>query len=273
MKCQKCGFEVSQGELFCGNCGAKIISDAEEIKLCKNCGAKMNPSEKFCGECGHSADETAISYEPKSKKRNSSLLIICISIIAVLIIALSAVLIYVFVKRQDSDEESNNISMSERIEEANKIEKDESASDIPKASLPENVDLPESESKENTEIAEDIEIEKPDPDNDIDKEDSADILAETPNDSLAFDDYLFPSDKEYISIEYLSSLTKGEVGLIRNEIYARHGYVFKTEEYANYFNSKAWYHADPNYDVSSLNEIEQTNINTILAYEKQMGWR
>lgn len=87
------------------------------------------------------------------------------------------------------------------------------------------------------------------------------------------DEYLFPSDREYITVEYLSTLTRGEIGLIRNEIYARHGYIFNTEEYRNYLNTKSWYVPNPNFDASMLTDIEIINKDTIVAYEKQMGLR
>ncbi len=86
-------------------------------------------------------------------------------------------------------------------------------------------------------------------------------------------DYLFPSDTQYITNEYLSTLTKDQVALVRNEIYARHGYVFKTESIQNYFAAKSWYTPNPSFDESQFSEIEKANKDKIVEYEKQMGWR
>lgn len=85
-------------------------------------------------------------------------------------------------------------------------------------------------------------------------------------------DYLFPSDTQYLSNAYLDLCSKSEVKLLRNEIYARHGYVFKLDEYREYFGSKSWYTPNPNFDVSMLNAIERVNVDTIVKYEDSMGW-
>ena len=43
---------------------------------------------------------------------------------------------------------------------------------------------------------------------------------------------------------------------IRNEIYARHGYIFKTEPYKSYFESKTWYLPNPNFSENDFSESE-----------------
>ena len=56
---------------------------------------------------------------------------------------------------------------------------------------------------------------------------------------------------------------------MRQEIYARHGKVFKEPWLQKYFSSFDWYKADPNFTDASLTEVEQKNIATIAAYEKR----
>ncbi len=83
-------------------------------------------------------------------------------------------------------------------------------------------------------------------------------------------DYILPdSDKKYLSAEDIKNLSKDELAIARNEIFARHGYVFKMEEYKNYFKSKTWYKENPLFSVSEseLNEYEKANINLIKSYE------
>ena len=57
--------------------------------------------------------------------------------------------------------------------------------------------------------------------------------------------------------------------IMRNEIFARHGYKFKTTDMANYFGTKDWY--IPQYDdvTSRLSEIERINIALIQELEKR----
>ena len=56
---------------------------------------------------------------------------------------------------------------------------------------------------------------------------------------------------------------------MRNEIYARHGYIFGTEPYKSYFNSKSWYSPDSSFkgDDKELNEYEVANVKTIKSVE------
>ena len=71
----------------------------------------------------------------------------------------------------------------------------------------------------------------------------------------------------------LSGLTKSQLELARNEIFARHGRIFKRQEVQEYFNSKAWYKVNPAYNYSNdylnLSEIELANSKFILAYENR----
>ncbi len=87
------------------------------------------------------------------------------------------------------------------------------------------------------------------------------------------EEYLFPSDSEYITNDDLAGKTKEEVALIRNEIYARHGYVFNTEAYQEYFSQKEWYQPDPSFSEAQLNEIELANKDFLVEYEESRGWR
>ena len=86
-------------------------------------------------------------------------------------------------------------------------------------------------------------------------------------------EYFFPSDRQLITTEQLYSLTKDEVALLRNEIYARHGYIFNSDKYSKYFSSKHWYVPNPYFDESMFNDIERINKTTIVEYEIGKGWR
>lgn len=58
---------------------------------------------------------------------------------------------------------------------------------------------------------------------------------------------------------------------MRNEIFARHGYKFKSEEMGDYFLNKSWY--IPLYDNVDglLSKTETENIELIKRYEKYLG--
>ena len=67
----------------------------------------------------------------------------------------------------------------------------------------------------------------------------------------------------------LEGLFVEDASQMRQEIYARHGKVFKEPWLQKYFASFDWYKADPNFTDDALSEVEKKNIATIAAYEKR----
>ena len=53
------------------------------------------------------------------------------------------------------------------------------------------------------------------------------------------------------------------------QIFARHGFIFKTEPFKSYFNNKSWYKQNPILKGSDeeLSAIELYNVHLILKYE------
>ena len=111
---------------------------------------------------------------------------------------------------------------------------------------------------------------------------NADATSETYNGNTIYEisnmtkydgDYILPeSGTRLLNENDIKGLSKYDLALARNEIYARHGRKFQTAEYSTYFSSKPWYHIDPNYNYSdddgNLNEIERENVMFILEAEK-----
>lgn len=84
------------------------------------------------------------------------------------------------------------------------------------------------------------------------------------------DSFLFAdSASRYLTDDDLRNLSLGELAIARNEIFARHGYSFKRKQFAQYFESKSWYTANPGYDGSDsvLNDVEISNYRLIKAWE------
>lgn len=67
----------------------------------------------------------------------------------------------------------------------------------------------------------------------------------------------------------LEGLFLEDASQMRQEIYARHGKVFKEPWLQKYFASFDWYKADPNFTEDALSEVEKKNIAAIAAYEKR----
>ncbi len=79
--------------------------------------------------------------------------------------------------------------------------------------------------------------------------------------------YLFASEV-LLTPDDFKFITCSELRIIRNEIFARYGYKFKSEDLIEYFSKQKWY--IPLYDNvdTFLNEIEKENITLILVAEK-----
>lgn len=82
---------------------------------------------------------------------------------------------------------------------------------------------------------------------------------------------LYASDSHYLDEEMLSRWDAYDLYLARNEIYARHGYIFKNQDLQEYFGSKSWYQGrTQEVSDSSLNEYERANIQLILSLENHL---
>ncbi len=65
----------------------------------------------------------------------------------------------------------------------------------------------------------------------------------------------------------LSGMSLWDLKIMRNEIFARHGYIFKTQDMKSYFESQSWYRGQYSDVTSMLTDIEKQNIELIKRYE------
>lgn len=80
--------------------------------------------------------------------------------------------------------------------------------------------------------------------------------------------YAINASNTLLKTEEVENLKKGDLTIIRNTIYARHGYSFKNRPLRVFFDAQAWYipvHADIKSDFT---DIEKANIKLLLRYEK-----
>ena len=79
------------------------------------------------------------------------------------------------------------------------------------------------------------------------------------------------SSSRLLSESELEGRSAREIRLMVNEIYARNGYTFNNQEYAEYFSQFSWYHPTVpagEFSEDMLNDVERQNINMISSYEK-----
>lgn len=73
---------------------------------------------------------------------------------------------------------------------------------------------------------------------------------------------------EVLKAETFEGLFTEELRVLRNEIYARHGRVFKDAELQKTFAAMTWYKPNPEYNDSMLTETEKANLKLIVEAEK-----
>ncbi len=87
-----------------------------------------------------------------------------------------------------------------------------------------------------------------------------------------FDSFILPdADSRYYSASELKSWSQEKLRYARNEIYARHGYIFESLDLKYYFEDQSWYKGtveNEKFDDSVFNEYEKANIDTIKAVEE-----
>jgi len=94
----------------------------------------------------------------------------------------------------------------------------------------------------------------------------------TQNQEEQSSEYIFPdSDTRKLTRDELEALSKNQLRLARNEVFARHGMIFGVEDLDSYFKSKSWYQpsvaASEFYDKVEMNMIEEANVSLILEVE------
>jgi hypothetical protein len=71
-----------------------------------------------------------------------------------------------------------------------------------------------------------------------------------------------------IDDDFLGPLFAEDLRVLRNEIYARHGRVFKDKTLQKYFDAQAWYKANADFKDDQLNETEVANLAKIREAEE-----
>ena len=80
--------------------------------------------------------------------------------------------------------------------------------------------------------------------------------------------YSINASSRILTKKEVENLKKGDLLIIRNTIYARHGFSFKNRPLRIFFDAQEWY-MPVNTDIkSNLTEIEKKNIQLLLKYEK-----
>ncbi|WP_270606429.1 TcaA 3rd/4th domain-containing protein [Bacillus mobilis] len=89
----------------------------------------------------------------------------------------------------------------------------------------------------------------------------------TPTTRYVYNGFIFPdSDIRKLTSVDLAYVSKEQLKIARNEIYARHGHMFQTKDMQAYFSKQSWYRENP-YFTGKLTDIESYNVELIKSRE------
>jgi hypothetical protein len=82
------------------------------------------------------------------------------------------------------------------------------------------------------------------------------------------------TSQRYLDPSELYGMSAWEKKIMRNEIYARHGYIFGTEPYKSYYESQPWYQgtiSPDQFSDSVFNEYEYENVEKLGAHRDALA--
>ncbi|WP_349943960.1 YARHG domain-containing protein [Lacrimispora sp. BS-2] len=311
MKCQSCGSENTEGKKFCSKCGAPVTA-FQPKQFCPNCGKEITPGKKFCGRCGTkvsdgpAAQETPekIKQEPiavhHEKQKKHGGLFILLAVLAIVLAGGGGFSIYRFILVP-----SGGTSIYSRI--ADSKDKEETDDEDEKKDEEKESDASEENKETESNLTEGSATETASSWGSMLQGNTSGQGTETAMTGAATEAYLFAETQpayesqygmqgaqynaaqgqavsaDYIlpdsGIRYLMAadfalLTKEQLRIARNEIYARHGRIFKADDLNAYFQSKAWYTATvapEDFTDEILNVYEKYNAKFIQEQENKMN--
>ena len=253
MICKRCQAEVPEGQRFCPTCGAL------QPMICSGCGAESRPGSRTCSACGRKlpvADREDRLVYPKRKRSTASAAAAVAAVLgALLLLGGAGWFLYSTVADMGQDRET----VQQTPEEPEQLQ----AQDEP--------DEPESQPLETEEVPvqEVTSVEEAPP-----AEEQAPVEEEPPaeeEEAKSGDQWYFADSAERLLTDAdIEGFTAQDLKYARNEIYARHGRRFNSQELQAYFDSCDWYVgaiAPGDFDEGVLNDIELANIAFLKAAE------
>jgi len=78
----------------------------------------------------------------------------------------------------------------------------------------------------------------------------------------------YNASTDSLTAPQVANMKKADLFILRNAIYARHGYSFKNQSLRAYFDLQPWYIPISNDIKNELTPTEKKNIELLLRYEK-----
>ncbi len=235
-----------------GNCLGITTAQFVYSEICKKAGLKANPvyleGKEFAGVNNtvvyHKIDDIAFlqeqfeTYTVKDNTDKKKIAVIVGVAVLVLVVLMGIILALSSGKKDKDSQPENNVEQDQNISNED-----------------ENAETGDSQ------------------DEDLDGDSNQDELdGEDSNNQAPASEYIFPdSNTRELSRSELEPLSKEQLRLARNEIFARHGMIFGVADLDQYFGAKSWYKpsvsSDDFYTVVNLSDVERTNIDLIISVE------
>lgn len=218
---------------------------------CKKCGNKLKEDAKFCPRCGEKVPTNVeIDYESEiddtmEQTSGGKKKFLIIGGIAALVIVIVGI----------GNKQLNHNGEDDRAELNPQVYSTEMQSEETIFGATETIDALQTETKKVEIVLTEIET---------------DFVETEPEITEKY--ILFDSDSRYLTENDVRDLTAHELMLARNEIYARHGRIFKDPEIRAYFNSQTWYKGivEPDdFSTDVFNKYEKENLEFIQKYENR----
>lgn len=281
MFCEKCGNKLESGDRFCSVCGNPVDEAGDslnnnDVTAGMGYGFRQPVTEKRVNEyeTGTRKKESRkkdleAEWEKEERKEKITFLILGV-IIILLVIAIVAGIIFLVKSGNEKNDGDRVPQLNEQLKEEldEKKKRQEAVEEVQES---EDADAGEMLADQETDIAAEEAGETVEEVTPVPTQEMTPTPAQEKPSNIA-DEYIIPdSSTRYLSNADLNPLTEWEIRVARNEIYARHGRMFKSQELADYFKSKSWYVPSippEQFDNSFLNTIEIENLKFITNYEK-----
>ena len=226
--------------------------------FCKNCGNQLKSGDMFCPQCGMrvSGQEQPRGqnvYFEEESRGNNGILYTLIGVLTALIISVLAFGGYYLMKEKKN---ADSVQASAKIEE-------EKVQSIPATATPTPIATATPVATA-TAVPVPTVIATPVP---------TAVPTTAPVQTGGY--YIFPnSSSSYLSYAQVDALSLYEMYLARNEIYAKHGRIFKNSDLQQYFGSQSWYvpmYSPETFDEGVFNAYEKENIKLIKSVEQSYG--
>ena len=242
MYCQNCGAWMSDDSQFCMKCGAKV-TDLEETTVSSEPTPEPTPETTMATPVMVASVTKPVPQQKSVQQGRNDSQVAIIACLSVLVVALVAVLVYtqLLVRPNSADSSSSAASKTVATTSSNSDSSGKSGTTIGTTTPTDTKTTTTTDTKS---------------------------TGETSTSS----DYVLPDSGTHLyTRDELESLSDQQLFYARNEIYARHGRGFDSDELQTYFDSKSWYtrQYDPaDFPDSLLNSTEKANASLMLEIEK-----